>query len=310
MLHIGGYIRSGSTLLGQLLGELPGVIFVGELKYIWEEGCRRDELCGCRQRFSLCPFWREVVREGLAKFDGAELERVLELQRTVERMRYLPALAVADGTALRRRTGHLLKEYRQLTGELMSAIARVSGSRIIVDSSKDPAYALVLSRVPGVALRILHLTRDSRAVAFSNRRKKPNYRQPGVEELMKTQGPLQSALEWSVYNTSCAAIAWLGRRRLRYARIRYEDLARQPGAVLDAALRALGLDVRRDFGFIRDGAAYLKVNHAIDGNPGRFAVGRVPISADEAWREKLSRKERRLATLLTWPLLRWYGYRA
>src|SRR6266542_1121845 len=38
VLFIGGYSRSGSTLLDLLLGQLPGFFSSGELAYIWSHG--------------------------------------------------------------------------------------------------------------------------------------------------------------------------------------------------------------------------------------------------------------------------------
>ena len=38
ILYITGWLRSGSTVLGNVLGELPGVLHVGELHYLWRNG--------------------------------------------------------------------------------------------------------------------------------------------------------------------------------------------------------------------------------------------------------------------------------
>ena len=35
VLYIGGWGRSGSTLLSHLLGGLDGMVSVGELRYVW-----------------------------------------------------------------------------------------------------------------------------------------------------------------------------------------------------------------------------------------------------------------------------------
>jgi hypothetical protein len=54
--------RSGTTILGNALGELPGWFHVGELRYLWAEGLpkpRRD--CGCRLPVAGCPTWRAVA---------------------------------------------------------------------------------------------------------------------------------------------------------------------------------------------------------------------------------------------------------
>ena len=50
----------GPRLLERALGELPGVLSIGETVHLWDRGLRDNELCGCGQPFSSCPFWRSV----------------------------------------------------------------------------------------------------------------------------------------------------------------------------------------------------------------------------------------------------------
>lgn len=66
-----------------------------------------------------------------------------------------------------RREGPLPGGYRALLGHLYRAIRRVTGARVVVDSSKNASYARILADTPGIRLRILHLVRDSRGVAYS-----------------------------------------------------------------------------------------------------------------------------------------------
>jgi hypothetical protein len=51
--------------------------------------------------------------------------------------------------------------------QLYRAIQCVSGARVLIDSSKVPTYGLILSRTSDIHLSVLHLVRDSRAVAYS-----------------------------------------------------------------------------------------------------------------------------------------------
>jgi hypothetical protein len=52
VLYIGGYGRSGSTVLDRVLGALPDAVSVGEIRSIWGAVLREDRLCACGQRFS------------------------------------------------------------------------------------------------------------------------------------------------------------------------------------------------------------------------------------------------------------------
>ena len=44
VLYVGGWGRSGSTLLDLALGQIPGFVSVGELRYLWERPCRAPAL--------------------------------------------------------------------------------------------------------------------------------------------------------------------------------------------------------------------------------------------------------------------------
>src|SRR4051794_38468775 len=62
IVYIGGTGRSGSTLLARLLSGVPGVVAVGELRYVLDRGMTQDHLCGCGRPFRACPFWHDVFQ--------------------------------------------------------------------------------------------------------------------------------------------------------------------------------------------------------------------------------------------------------
>ena len=73
VIFVAGAGRSGSTLLDRMLGSVPRVASVGELRHIWKLGLAEDEFCGCGEPFSACPFWARVVREALPGVGAAEV---------------------------------------------------------------------------------------------------------------------------------------------------------------------------------------------------------------------------------------------
>ncbi|MEZ0335193.1 MAG: sulfotransferase, partial [Gemmatimonadales bacterium] len=149
----------------------------------------------------------------------------------------------------------------------------------------------------------LHLVRDSRAVAFSWRRRR---RMPEVtteERYMPLKSPVRSALYWDLENV---ALHVLRRSVRRYQLVRYEALTARPYEVLGGVLERLGLHA--DLGFLRDGRLRLGTNHTVAGNPLRFDRGEILIQPDAEWRERLGRGPRWLVTALTLPLLLRYGF--
>src|SRR5262249_58384738 len=61
VVYITGSGRSGTTLLGHILGQLEGFCFVGEAMYAWRALGQR--LCGCGVPLESCEFWSAVRRE-------------------------------------------------------------------------------------------------------------------------------------------------------------------------------------------------------------------------------------------------------
>ncbi len=300
-MYIGGTGRSGSTLLARLLTGVPGVVAVGELRYVLQRGVIEDHLCGCGLPFRKCLFWKEILQKSLPPGDvDAVTAHLKALAHGVDRNRYIPMLVWPRlrTPGFRRR----FAEYTGYLGRLYAAIAEVSGESVIVDSSKDPSYAFVLHAAGGVDLSLLHLIRDSRAVAFSWTRPKLRPEVHSHVAHMATRSPARSGVLWTGYHL---LFEWLERHVRRYYRVRYEDFVAEPERVLAEITQWLqaGVDVPVDSLRAAD------VVHDISGNPLRFDDQPLRVSADEEWTTRMPRRAHRIVTLLTGPLLRRYGYR-
>lgn len=300
VLYIGGFGRSGSTLLAYLLGQLEGYVVAGELKFIWQNGLRDNELCGCGAPFSECPFWQEVGDAAFGGWDAVDVDEVLELQSRVTSARSVFALLAA------RKTDPAFAQLSSLLRSLYQAILDVSGGEVVVDTSKTPVEALAVAAAPGVDCHLIHLVRDSRGVAFSW--SKTGIRLPQIverEAVMLDYPPLFIAPRWLYGNLFFELL----RAKIPSARLRYEDLAHAPKEHVERALRGSGiLEDGADFVMAGDGNVQLGTLHTIGGNPMRFGRGGAPISRDEAWRREFPAVTRRAVTAVTWPLLLRYGY--
>src|SRR5436190_3488695 len=92
VIYLGGYSRSGSTLVDRMLGEVPGFVSTGELGYITTHGLEQNRLCGCRSRFRDCEFWQEVGREAFSGWESDDGRELRSLYRAVCRHRFIPLL--------------------------------------------------------------------------------------------------------------------------------------------------------------------------------------------------------------------------
>ncbi len=303
VVYIGGGTKSGSTLLDLMLGQVPGFFSVGELRQIWQRGLVEDSHCGCRKRFSECPFWTRVGEEGFGGWSKLDLHEVLELRNSLDRIPSIRHLKAARAQPEREDN---LRRYLSLLHTLLEAIRKVSGADVIVDSSKTPSHALLVDMVPSVDLRLVHLVRDSRGVVFSwKRADRGKKRKRRLRSLRARLGiSLSACARWYSYNARMPSLGELG---VPYLLVRYEDLVGDPRPSLGRILEHAGSRAD-DLTFIGTGNVLLHENHTVYGNRLRFSTGELPLKVDDAWREGLSLFGRAWITAMTFPLLRRYGY--
>jgi hypothetical protein len=301
VLYVGGWGRSGSSLIARTVGQIPGFVSVGEVREIWQRGCVENQPCGCGEPFDRCPFWSQVGEAAFGGWGPPELDEALRLRYSVDRGWSAPALFLPrTGTALDGR----VDRYARLLQRLYGAIAQVSGGATIVDSSKLPGHALLLRRIPGVDLRLIHLVRDSRGVAFSWGKVKSRDTSTAPTYLPQ-YSPFSAAARYVFYNALTGAVG----RSAPYLRLRYEQFAEDPRGSLKSILRFVDRTIPGSaLDFVQGSEVTLGPDHTIDGNPVRFDVGPVTVRADREWVHRMPRGQRVVVTALTYFMLRSYGY--
>jgi hypothetical protein len=301
--YIGGSGRSGSTLLERMLGQVDGFCAVGELVHLWERGVAGNELCGCGARFHDCKFWLRVGAEAFGGWEAVDSAEMLSLHRSVNRHRFIPFMVTPSVSRSYERRANV---YGELQERLYRAIQRVTGCRIVVDSSKEVPYPFLLARVEGLRLSLVHLVRDSRGVAHSWQKRVVRPEVAGGSTYMPRYHPARAAADWTIDNV---LFEFLGSHSRPRHFVRYEDLAEYPQRSIRSILRFLGWPgADGDLGFVARDHVELGPTHSVAGNPMRFRLGRVPVRLDETWRERMSSSDRLLVSAMTWPLLSRYGY--
>jgi hypothetical protein len=183
---------------------------------------------------------------------------------------------------------------------LYTTIERRTKSRVIIDSSKNPAFGYLLGSVPELDVRYLHLVRDAPAVAYSLGKRKES--EPGRR--LPRKGPWQSSLDWTMRNI--AAERHLRRRPMM--RIRYEDLVSDPSDMVTAVCELLDEDPG-DLSFLSGANVAMRVRpHSVFGNPGRFRHGDTTLRADTEWKTRMNSADVFIVKAVTLPLRLRYGY--
>jgi Sulfotransferase family len=300
VVYLGGVGRSGSSLVARLLDETPDVAAVGEVVRLWERGVAEDERCSCGRRFRTCPFWRAVGDVGFGGWDRLDAEHVVDLKLRTGRLRHVPRLVAPWSPSAARRTA---AEYAGFYARLYDAVREVSGCPVVVDASKNVSLAAVLGRSPDVDLRVVHLVRDVPGVAHSWCKRLGRPETDGAT-MMPTYPPWLVGVWWTTENALFHGLQARGTPTLR---LRYEDLAGDPVAALDAIRRFADLPPV-GYPFLDGDRGHLRRGHTFGGNPMRFDSGPVQVDVDDGWRTGLDPRSRRVVGTLGLPLRAAYGY--
>ena len=160
-----GRDAAGPRSSRRALGDVPGVEALGEVVHLPERALRDDELCACGLAFSHCPFWVAVGKSAFDGWDRVDADELIALRHEVVRTRHLPRLLAGSPTSGGRLRRDALVERLDA---LYRAAAEESGARLLVDSSKMPAWAALVAHAD-VDVHFLHVVRDPRGVAYSLR---------------------------------------------------------------------------------------------------------------------------------------------
>lgn len=306
IIYIGGFGRSGSTLLARLLGEAGNAVPVGELFDVWRQCFVNNRSCGCGRPFDQCEFWISVIRRGfgcaIRELPVAELH---SLKEHVTASRHIPAIALPFARS--RSYRGQMSQYQKVLRDLYQGISLSSDADFVIESSKIPQFAWLLCGLENTEVHVVHLVRDSRAAVYSWSRDKRLSDLPGTHlasETLRKHGLIRSTVEWNALNlmlemkNECFA---------SYTFMRYEDLVADPRRELKrVAESVVGLRTEDLAGF--ENTWHLGPAHIACGNPDRFTVGPVSIQQDQRWHTMFPKFHRWLVTMLTVPLLARYRY--
>jgi hypothetical protein len=299
VLYLTGFGRSGSTILGNILGQIDGFFHIGEVYSLWYDIPIGEMPCGCGIPLRRCTVWKKILHNAFGGIEQIDAHEMLRLHASGTRPRHIPLMLMPWGKeALRFRLG----KYLDTIENLYQAIQSITNSKVIVDSSKHPSYGYILGMMPGIDLYVLQLIRDSRAVAYSWLRRKLR---PETGKYITQYSSLKSSLQWSLINLA-SELLWRDFSE-QYSVLRYEDFIKSPLTTLTSILNLVHENAP-DLPFMTNNMVKIGLNHTVFGNPNRTQTGNIVLQLDDEWVLNMRARDRILATLLTWPLLIRYKY--
>lgn len=307
IIYIAGYGRSGSTLLEKLLHCQPSLNASGELANFFKLYGSSSAVCSCGHVLDKCNFWSNVANELVMNdFSVKGFSNFAKIQQKRESL-------ISHGGSFFSNKYH--KVYSNLMASLFEAVSHQFNSeeKILIDSSKT-AYStsyrpIAISQMGKYRIRVIHLVRDCRGVAWSV--KKGLNRKIEKGEKGRVFLPVLRAIVGWVYSNKAASRlkGYLGENS--YCLVRYEDLVEDPVEVLKNLESFLKLDLKESRYIAqkaREGhEVQLPEIHQLAGNRMRFSYS-LSISPDYAWKEKLNTQTKAFIKIITMPLMRKYGY--
>ncbi len=307
MLYVLGIYHSGTTLLGNLAGQLDGYFSVGELRTIWKKLALGDPRCGCGETLSACAVWSRILRSALGEQEDwpARAREIRQYQQDAvgEFHTWLHAPSLLRSRAKELPADSPVTRYAAAMTGLYRSIAEEAGADVIVDSSKEPTDAALLLLMPSIDTSFAQIVRDPRGTVYSILRFRGSGR-PMAESRWRESA--YAALSWSAGNLAGAAV----RRAADPARsmfLRYEDFVSQPCEVVETMSQMAGKPAKLAPS-PEPGTVLMEPTHTVGGNNNRFRSGPVRLGEDIAWRSQWHPLDRKVVTALCAPLLLRYGY--
>lgn len=299
LIYIGGYGRSGSTLLDVLMNASDDIVSTGELRFFPRHVLEKKIPCSCGKSFEECTLWSEVLCN---LGPGNLASRLSELQRAFNMTEgwggLVKTLKQGDG----------LNEYREKVGLFYQAVFKAAEKKHVSESSKNAGGArmrpLLLKKVCGLDVKLIHLVRDPRGVYWSSLRGGNEAQELGLETT-RFFGGVRALMGWLLANIACFINGMiLGRKN--YCIIRHEDIISNPGGELRRLGNFLDLDLTPVIEKIISGEA-LSAGHIVGGN--RMArAGTIRIKANHSWKDGMSNWKQVGIWLVMWPLMKSFHY--
>lgn len=248
IIYVMGTGRSGTTILEIMLANNSRFTGVGEFKHVCQHAFIENRICSCGKTALSCERWSGVLAAtGWDRKNCAEVHRLVTGVENHRRFPLLWAGLVGKDE---------MATYRRAIEVLYTSVAALSGSSVLIDSSKYQGRALALAKSFPGKVKVLCLTRSAAGLIAAFRKK---------DDAADVH---PKSLVWiATYYAYTLFCMWAVKARLkeRCLAVRFEDLQQEPQVVLDRIGRWSGYSLLASQEQLSSGVPFT-VGHIVSGN--------------------------------------------
>lgn len=297
VLYIAGFERSGSTIINRVLGQIEGFVAWGELRDIWQHGIIENRLCTCGELFLDCPEWQKIFDQAFGGVKSVDAVKMFQLQRKIRNSSLFYYLGLLPKESFKK----MGSEYFKHLAKLYDAIQAITGSRVIVDSTKASWYGFILGMLPNIDLYVVHVVRSPQGVCHSLAKRKIQ-----GEKECQWYNPFHASLSWNLKNSGVEIL--LNHPSKHYSIMRYEDFICNPKTTVESILSFLK-EPLTSLPFEDEYTVKMSTDHIITGSPSsRSQTGTVQLNLDQKWKTDMTIVDKTIIESLTFFLRNKYGY--
>ena len=294
LVYILGFGHSGSTMLDLALGAMPNTESIGEIIRLRKE-IDWNHPCTCGISLLDCPYWTHVLSLYEAKLEANGIDEgsddpmeFTKILRKGEHQEYFKG--VFNGSNISAPQA-IVEDYGLRSYLLLQSVQEVSGSKVIVDSSKNHRR-LILMWLSGLFdIKVVYLYRDSPELINSlYRRMKSLFKEimkhnkdhelgqeyvKSLESKLNKDAGLKDVSKYIIsislsFKNKIRSIEYLKRFGLDAASVHfvnYRDIVEDPQSSISAICKHVGIEFDNDvIDFDSDHYFLKKMGHNMGGN--------------------------------------------
>ena len=280
-------MRSGSTLLDQLLGQNPEITSVGELHWLKDyfnrnrPGIKEEEqgLCACGEMVEQCQLWSKVEK----RLEKQNLNvRELETYTKVPKNSFLKLIynfLLSFGFKWLPYVEHNKKVVENCDA-IFEAIAAEQKTQYILESSKETERAKFYDLFLKKERKFIFLVRDGRGVTWSKMKRGMSF--------------WKAAISWILFHLRLVVIKNSISKNLK-SFLLYRTFCNQTEEVIEEITSNLAIKK------YPQNTLFQSNTHNIGGSPYRFNTKNIAIKNDVEWRTKFGQFNRTILYILFLP---------